>query len=322
LQWLGWMSVVVSLNNVGSLLFYSRYVFLAPHLAHLHSPLMFLFFPCYWFYVQKSIVPSWRLQYRGDAWHFLLFALAILLYFPFYMQSGAEKSAYLAQAYTQTSFLRNALAILALGQGAFYLFFIVIRLQKKPELYWQRIISWCIAGAYGIALTRFCFAFHFNGSVILPLTMTLLIYALGFAALLNPERLFSTLPLDAKGKTPVSSEKNKRLFQDLELLMQQERPYLKPQLSLPELALALQTNPQSLSQAINQEAGINFNDYLNAFRVRAFQELLNDSGLTHLTLDALAERAGFNSRSTFHAAFKKQTGTTPKGYKKSLICPE
>nr|MBI1229107.1 hypothetical protein [Cytophagales bacterium] len=56
----------------------------------------------------------------------------------------------------------------------------------------------------------------------------------------------------------------------LGLLMQKERLYLQPELSLYELAQHLQSNPVQLSATINKVFGMNFNDYINSLRVDEF----------------------------------------------------
>ncbi|MFA8436978.1 MAG: helix-turn-helix domain-containing protein, partial [Marinifilaceae bacterium] len=69
---------------------------------------------------------------------------------------------------------------------------------------------------------------------------------------------------------------------------------------------------------INQGHGLNFNDYINQFRVEEFKRLLQDPQFSKETLLAVAFEAGFNSKTTFNTAFKKFTGMTPSEYRRSL----
>ncbi|MET0267516.1 MAG: helix-turn-helix domain-containing protein, partial [Duganella sp.] len=69
----------------------------------------------------------------------------------------------------------------------------------------------------------------------------------------------------------------------------------------------------TVSQVINGNSGKSFNLYVNEFRIRHAKSLLIDQ--THLNMDLVAERSGFNSNSTFFAAFKKITGQTPASYR-------
>jgi AraC-like DNA-binding protein len=97
--------------------------------------------------------------------------------------------------------------------------------------------------------------------------------------------------------------------------MQQANLYRDPGLSLRSLSKHIVELPSYVSQALNQEIGESFFDYVNRWRVEEAKQRLDDSTLTVL---AIAEEVGFNSRSSFYNAFKKTTGQTPSAYKKSL----
>jgi AraC-like DNA-binding protein len=67
---------------------------------------------------------------------------------------------------------------------------------------------------------------------------------------------------------------------------------------------------------INRRSGGTFWDYINRLRVEAARERLADAGDTRTILD-IAYACGFTSKSTFNAAFKRQVGETPSGYRKA-----
>jgi len=85
-------------------------------------------------------------------------------------------------------------------------------------------------------------------------------------------------------------------------------------MSLQEVSLVLDINPNRLSQAINEKTGLNFKDYINSFRVEESKLLLSSPEFQKLTIEAIAEKAGFYSKSPFYSAFKKHTGMTPKEF--------
>ncbi len=93
-----------------------------------------------------------------------------------------------------------------------------------------------------------------------------------------------------------------------------EDVYTNPNLSLTDVASALQTNRNLVSMIINQGFGMNFNDYINAQRVNAVILKINQGILDRNTLLAVALDCGFNSKSTFNRAFKKKTSLTPKDF--------
>ncbi|MEZ0611293.1 helix-turn-helix domain-containing protein [Fibrella sp. WM1] len=96
--------------------------------------------------------------------------------------------------------------------------------------------------------------------------------------------------------------------------MAAEKPYLEPDLALPDLARRLHTNPVLLSQVINAGTGKNFNDFVNEYRVEEFKRQVREPANAHLSFLGLALDCGFNSKATFNRAFKKFTGLSPKEF--------
>jgi AraC-like DNA-binding protein len=99
--------------------------------------------------------------------------------------------------------------------------------------------------------------------------------------------------------------------------MEKEKPYRQPNITIQELADTMQISKHHLSQVINERLEKNFYDFINQYRVAEAQLLLVNPKYRHLTNLAVAEEAGFNSKATFNAVFKKQTGQTPSEYVKN-----
>ncbi|MBI1343155.1 MAG: helix-turn-helix domain-containing protein [Terrimonas sp.] len=98
------------------------------------------------------------------------------------------------------------------------------------------------------------------------------------------------------------------------LILEEEKLYEDPELSLPQLAKRLATNSTVLSRAIKKGFGMNFNDCINDYRVRAVLEKLANGEHRQQTLLGIAFDCGFNSKATFNRAFKKNTGMSPKDW--------
>lgn len=111
-------------------------------------------------------------------------------------------------------------------------------------------------------------------------------------------------------------EKGKKLFEQLEILVNAEKLYLKPDLTIHELGLKLELNSKYLSQAINQQEELNFNKYINQKRIKHAQELLVNSNYANFSLEGIGNESGFRSKSTFNTTFKTITGNTPSEYRK------
>ncbi len=106
-------------------------------------------------------------------------------------------------------------------------------------------------------------------------------------------------------------------LEQLGQMMGEEEIYLNPSLSLRELAQLLQVHPNKLSWLINENLGKNFNEYINGWRLTAFQQKALDPKNNNITLLGLAYESGFNSKSVFNEFFKRSTGLTPRAWLKS-----
>lgn len=104
------------------------------------------------------------------------------------------------------------------------------------------------------------------------------------------------------------------LYYRVLLVMEKERPFLNPDLTISLLAKMAITNRTHLSAAINRMTGRNFSMWLAEYRVNYVIYLMNDTGMNNM--DALYEQAGFSSRTTFYRQFKQITGLTPKQFLK------
>ena len=92
-----------------------------------------------------------------------------------------------------------------------------------------------------------------------------------------------------------------------------------PNLSLWALARHIGASPNYISQTLNDVIGESFFDFVNRHRVRDAMKLLSTTDDTVL---AITYDVGFNARSSFYNAFKRVTGQTPTGYRKSLSVRE
>ena len=104
----------------------------------------------------------------------------------------------------------------------------------------------------------------------------------------------------------------------IEILIQQEKLYQNPELTLTDLSKKLQTNPAIISRTINQGFQMNFNDFINNYRIEAVKEMFKNGEHKKSTLLGIAFDCGFNSKATFNRAFKKNTRLSPKEFIESV----
>lgn len=107
-----------------------------------------------------------------------------------------------------------------------------------------------------------------------------------------------------------------QLKQKLETLMASEKPYLNPDLSLALLAQQLEIKEKELSELLQKGFDSSFYAFVNQYRLSEVKEMLKDPENDRFTNFALAQQAGFSSKSTFFHLFKKHVGMPPGAYKK------
>ena len=96
----------------------------------------------------------------------------------------------------------------------------------------------------------------------------------------------------------------------LEAVVERERLYLDPQLSIVQLAERLGTNRTYVSNYFNSALRTTFYDYINSLRIKKESVPMMENHPEY-TLDYIAQCSGFNSVSTFRRAFRKHTGQNP-----------
>lgn len=96
--------------------------------------------------------------------------------------------------------------------------------------------------------------------------------------------------------------------------MEQDNLQSDPSLTLRKLSDTTGVPENRISQVLNLKIGMGFYDFVNYWRIKNACEKLQN---TNESLLDITYSVGFNSRSTFNLAFKKHTGKTPSGYRKS-----
>lgn len=99
----------------------------------------------------------------------------------------------------------------------------------------------------------------------------------------------------------------------LEELVEQQKLYLKKDLTLSDLSTAMNSNRTYVSKYLSQVLGMTFYDYINQLRIeRVSIPMIQEH--PEYKLDYVAQESGFASISTFRRAFFKLTGQTPSQY--------
>ena len=116
-------------------------------------------------------------------------------------------------------------------------------------------------------------------------------------------------------RSALNSEDANRIAAKINNAMQKDRLFLDPSLSLKKLSEHLRISPNYISQTLNETMGECFFDYVNRWRIEAAKPDIIEANKTIL---AIAYDVGFNARSSFYKAFKKETGQTPSEYRNDV----
>jgi AraC-like DNA-binding protein len=88
--------------------------------------------------------------------------------------------------------------------------------------------------------------------------------------------------------------------------MKLKKPFLDPEFRLDRMARKLATNRSYLSAFINREYGMNFNRFVNTYRLKEYKRLLAEASHKNkpTTSQQLAQQAGFGNYRSFSRAMK------------------
>jgi AraC-like DNA-binding protein len=196
--------------------------------------------------------------------------------------------------------------------------------KKQRESFWKpsnaslKFLRWEVfliaTAGLGILIVKL-FHDHDTGDHLFAAYITVTIYLTSFRII--KESGFFQQPalgetLKYKNST-VSPEDQQVLLGKLNRIMADQKPFLRSDFSLPELAQMLGTTVHVLSQTINERLGKNFFEMVAEFRVNEAKKLLKEQ--PNIKVEEIAEQVGYNSKSSFNTMFKKLTGTTPSRFR-------
>lgn len=115
---------------------------------------------------------------------------------------------------------------------------------------------------------------------------------------------------------PLKDKNVSDMLAQLYKLMEEEELYKNPLLSRSDLAAQLETSEGYLSQIINQEINKSVTQFVNEYRIKTAQNLLQDPMFNKYSVEAIGLEAGFKSKSAFYNAFKNSLDMSPGAYRK------
>ena len=342
-SWLVYLGIYVGLYAIFSDLLFTKYQLFSASfisLLLLHGPFLYL-------YISSLNDDKFQISWKNliHFTPFILFNLYIILasFFPHYAQKirlDHSENVY------GTAYLFNLFLILTVLSGPVYIL-LTIRLFRKLDinifnnfstseninLDWIRKLIYTFGVVWTVLLIfttvhhvfgLFSWSFCTNG---LFLSLSVFILLIGFLGL-NQKEIFVQYPDkqieyvidEPKAKyatTLLKEDEMDDYIKKIEQYMDEEKPYLDADISLPELSERMNIPSHHLSRVINEKLNMNFFDFINQYRVEEVKSRIQDQQYVHLSILGIAFDSGFNTKSAFNRVFKKMTGMTPSEFKRS-----
>ena len=116
----------------------------------------------------------------------------------------------------------------------------------------------------------------------------------------------------------LSDDKKNSIYREMCRMMEEDRIYRDSELNVDKMAMMLGTNRTYLSRIINEFEGINFNRYINKYRIKKAADIMSDKNNDE-PIKYICLRVGFRSHATFSKIFSDEVGVTPQNYRKIAI---
>ncbi|MBI2430035.1 MAG: AraC family transcriptional regulator [Ignavibacteriales bacterium] len=211
----------------------------------------------------------------------------------------------------------------------------VVSSVEQVQMTWLRnitlagISAWILFFIEDLLLTQ---GINLSNFVFVSVVFAVYVYAMGFVGLLKSEifaspdverTMHEISEIDHAGepsatkyeKSGLTEETAQSIVTRLLELMEKEKLYTHPSLTLSQLSEKLSVSSHNLSEVINSQLKKNFYDFVNGYRIEQVKKDLVDPSKQHIKILSLAFDTGFNSKATFNTLFKEVTGRTPSEYR-------
>lgn len=314
------------------------------------QPINYLIPPLAFLYV-RSVLNNEKYFRKIDILHFIPFAVITFNYLPFYFLNYFDKVEIVKKVVTDSTYtftrqdgiLPESIQLLRPVQTLIYIFlqsrliFLFSRNYKYllEDVHTRSILSWLRTFTFSIAFTVISFLIFVTAVIYglndkghidtiiyytsIPVALSLLY--LSSYLVLNPSVLIGIPFINYVSPLNQDVNTNHKYDEEVNLILQyfeEKRPYLKKNLSIGEVAIDLKIPLRMLSFILNHQFKLNFNDFVNSYRIGEIVQRIKKGDLELYTLSTLFQEAGFSNKTTFLSAFKKVHQCTPTEFIQAL----
>lgn len=172
--------------------------------------------------------------------------------------------------------------------------------------------------ALGSALTVSRFAVGLHNVIMLFLYMLMVFFFMRYLSLFYPA-IEAVAPVDDSDddlEMNHCGEATPEKWAVVKKMIEDEKLYLEPGLTVSSLADILKVNKVCLSKTINLQEGVNFGTFIGRMRIAEAQRLMRED--RNRPISDIAMAVGFSEQSNFSRQFKAVTGFTPGDYRQSI----
>jgi AraC-like DNA-binding protein len=146
----------------------------------------------------------------------------------------------------------------------------------------------------------------------------LLVNALFVYSLYYAHQLIETNDKPKEKETAVIAQLSPETIEKIRKAMEEEKLYLKHNLTIEEFAKHLDIHYREVSNIINSHFHTNFFEFVNLYRVNRAKQMLLDPQFANTTILDISLESGFNSKSSFHRFFKRYAGMSAADFRKQV----
>ena len=283
-------------------------------LNYSYNPIGFLFGPAIYLHVRAVHGKTKLINYL----HYLPFICILTYLAPYYLMPPAEKIEYIIKNIEDPNFvIRHSRNLQYVSVMVYCILLLTFKSEDPKKQSWIKTIKMFFL----LFSLSYLVTFPFSGlyiDIICSILMSISIYSIGYLSF-NRMSIFKRLDLSNPNKyhrSGLTKQYAELIVNELHSYLKNDKAFTSSGITLGEVANKIEVPKHYISESLNKYKDISFTDFLNGMRVKEAKNMLKSSEFENLKVESVGYAVGFNSKTTFYNAFKKETGKSPAYYQK------